>query len=194
MCFITCFSSVYACDEADSSAVRLCNSHGVRVAISDGFLLNMSSLLGMGLSDVVIRSERTDSKSSGVWEVGYRYSYNRFRLGADICYAGISSKVVYWDDKNEVKKENYRFFMLMPAMEVSYYKKKYFEMYGMACVGVAFSSYSMEGLGVESKFDNSFAFQINPVAMRFGNNRVAAFIEAGIGYKGFFTVGVNMNF
>lgn len=46
----------------------------------------------------------------------------------------------------------------------------------------------------KSSFSTDFAYQINPIALRVGNDRVGGFVEAGLGTKGFVTAGVSFKF
>lgn len=46
----------------------------------------------------------------------------------------------------------------------------------------------------KSDLTTSFAYQVNPIAVRVGNDRVGGFVEAGFGYKGFLTAGLSFKF
>lgn len=46
----------------------------------------------------------------------------------------------------------------------------------------------------KSSFSTDFAYQVNPIALRVGNNRVGGFVEAGLGTKGFVTAGISFKF
>ena len=42
--------------------------------------------------------------------------------------------------------------------------------------------------------ETGLAFQVNPIAVRVGNDRIGGFLETGLGYKGFLTAGVSLRF
>ena len=46
----------------------------------------------------------------------------------------------------------------------------------------------------KADLSTNFAYQVNPFAIRIGNDRVGGFIETGLGYKGFLTAGVSLRF
>ena len=46
----------------------------------------------------------------------------------------------------------------------------------------------------KSNFSTDFAYQVNPIALRVGNNRVGGFVETGLGTKGFVTAGISFKF
>ena len=63
------------------------NRHEFRVAASDGLTLTTVDVLGMGLSDALTGTKRSNEKGTMVYSVGYRYALNRFRLGGDLGFA-----------------------------------------------------------------------------------------------------------
>ena len=46
----------------------------------------------------------------------------------------------------------------------------------------------------KSSFSTDFAYQVTPIALRVGNNRVSGFVEAGLGTKGFVTASISFKF
>ena len=46
----------------------------------------------------------------------------------------------------------------------------------------------------KANFSTDFAYQVNPIAVRVGNERVGGFVEAGLGNKGFLTAGLSFKF
>ena len=46
----------------------------------------------------------------------------------------------------------------------------------------------------KADLSTSFAYQVNPIALRVGNDRIGSFVEAGLGNKGFLTAGVSLKF
>ena len=86
-------------------------------------------------------------------------------------------------------------FLILPTAEFVYYKRRLVELYGTAAAGVNLVRHTEKGLSEAGKaaarqtdLSTSFAYQINPIALRVG------FLEAGFGYKGFLTAGISMRF
>ncbi len=149
------------------------NRHEFRLAASDGLTLGVANVFGMGLADALLGSKRTDEKSTLVYGVGYRYAIKRFRVGADIGFAQVSSKLTLAGDKTPSYKERELNFLVLPTAEFVYYKRKLVELYGSAAAGVNFIRHSETGLTDigkrNAKKDSSsqaFAYQVNPIAVR----------------------------
>lgn len=176
--------------------------HEIRLSVSDGIPRTMAEILGIGLADALTGTKRSDAVSWGVYSLGYRYSINRFRIGSDLSFAYSQSKLTFLNDKNPSIKERELNLMVLPTFEYVYYQKGLIELYGSAAAGVDFSRTSYKKMaGVKetvptfkSDFYTSFAWQLNPIAIRIGNDRIGGFLEAGIGHKGFLTAGVSIRF
>ena len=139
--------------------------HDIRLSVSDGLTQGTSDILGMGIADAVLGSKRSDSKTSLTYGFGYRYSIN----------------------------------LVLPTAEFVYFKRRLVELYGSAAAGVNLSRHSETALAKnatagKSTLNTDFAYQVNPIALRVGNNRVGGFVEAGLGTKGFVTAGVSFKF
>ena len=177
--------------------------HDLRISFSDGQTLGGASFWGMGLSDALTGTKRTDQQSTGVFGLGYRYSLtHRFKLGMDLGVARVTSKVTSKPDKNPSIKEKELNLLVLPTAEFVYFRRNLFQLYGSASAGVDFSRHYETGLtkrGKElakknSKFEAEFAYQVNPLGLRVGNGRIGGFVEAGLGYKGFVTAGLSIGF
>ncbi|WP_028897536.1 hypothetical protein [Prevotella sp. HUN102] len=177
------------------------NLNEIRIGYSDGLTLGTASSWGMGISDALTGTKHTDERCSGVMGIGYRRHVRRCRLGVDLGFATASAK---WIDNTkdalpEVEKTQLN-FLVMPVAEMVYYKGGLIEIYGSLAAGVDITSFSKKGLTdagrkrAKTERSNSaeFAFQVNPVAMRVGNDRIGGVLEAGVGYKGFVTAGVSV--
>ena len=182
------------------------NRNEFRFGYSDGLTLGIASFWGMGLSDALTGTQRTDEQSSGVFGMGYRYHICRFRMGLDLGFASVSSKLNYTSGKGveptKDVKETQLNFLVMPVAEMVYFKRGIIELYGSVAAGVDFTRVKEKGLTelgktkaqAKAQTSTDFAFQVNPIALRVGNDRVGGFIEAGLGYKGFLTAGVSLKF
>lgn len=177
------------------------NKHDIRISVSDGLTQGSVGVLGMGLLDAVIGSKRTDEKYSLVYGLGYRYSLGRFKVGADLGFSNSSSKLALVGETSPSLKESNLNFLVLPAAEFVYYKRGLVELYGTAAAGVNLCRHKETALADAGKkamkkadLSTSFAYQVNPIALRVGNDRVGGFVEAGLGHKGFVTAGVSLKF
>lgn len=177
------------------------NRHEIRLSASDGLTLGVANIFGMGLTDAVTGSKRSDEKSSLVYGLGYRYSIYRFKVGADVGFAKSTSKLALIGETSPSLKEKDLNFMLLPTVEFTYFKRGIVELYGGAAAGVNLVNHTEKSLNKtvqhttkKNDISTSFAYQVNPIALRVGNDRIGGFLEAGLGYKGFLTLGVSMKF
>lgn len=177
------------------------SKHEIRLAVSDGLTLTTVDVFGMGLADAVMGSKRSDEKSSMVYGLGYRYAINRFRVGADLGFAQSSSKLAFAGEKTPSVKERELNFLVLPTAEFVYYKRGLVELYGGASAGVNVIRHKESALTEAGKsqvqkasLSTNFAYQVNPIALRVGNERIGGFLEAGLGHKGFLTAGVSLKF
>lgn len=177
------------------------NKHEIRISASDGLTQSAVDVLGLGLADAVTGSKRTDEKSSIVYGLGYRYAISRFRVGADLGFSHTTSKLTLAGDKKPSIKERELNFMVLPTAEFVYLKGKLIELYGNASAGVSIKRHTEAGLteagrnaAAKADLNTSFAYQVNPIAMRIGNETIGGFLEAGLGHKGFVTAGISFRF
>lgn len=177
------------------------NRHEIRVSVSDGLTQSAVDVLGLGLADAVTGSKRTDEKASIVYGLGYRYAVGRFRVGADLGFAHTTSKLTLSGDKMPSIKERELNFMILPTAEFVYLKSRLVELYGNASAGVSLKRHTETGLteagkaaAAKADLNTSFAYQVNPIALLVGNETIGAFVEAGLGHKGFITAGLSFRF
>lgn len=177
------------------------NRHEIRVSVSDGLTQSAVDVLGLGLADAVTGSKRTDEKASIVYGLGYRHAVGRFRVGADLGFAHTTSKLTLSGDKMPSIKERELNFMILPTAEFVYLKSRLVELYGNASAGVSLKRHTETGLteagkaaAAKADLNTLFAYQVNPIALRVGNETIGAFVEAGLGHKGFVTAGLSFRF
>lgn len=162
----------------------------------------MTGIFGNAFSDAVLGSKRTNERVWGVFGLGYRYGINRFKVGGDLGFATVNSKLAFAGQKAPSIKERDIHLLVLPTAEFSYFRRGVVELYGSAAAGVDLKRHSESGLTEEGKklaskksdFAASFAYQVNPIAIRVGNDRIGGFVEAGFGTKGFVTAGVSVGF
>lgn len=88
------------------------NKHEIRLSVSDGLTLGSADILGIGLSDAITGSKRTNQSNSMVYGIGYRYALNRFRLGGDLGFAQSSSQLTLSGEKTpSIKEKELNFFV-----------------------------------------------------------------------------------
>ena len=177
------------------------NKHDIRLSVSDGLTLGIVNIFGMGLTDAVTGSKRSDEKSSLVYGLGYRYAINRFKVGGDFGFVQTTSKLALIGEKSPSLKEKELNFLILPTVEFVYFKRGLIELYGAAAAGVDIVNHTETSLvktanknTKKTNFSTDFAYQVNPIALRVGNDRIGGFLEAGLGYKGFLTAGVSLKF
>ena len=194
-------SNVAKGQETTANNTQSMPRHEIRLSASDGLTLGLANVFGMGLSDAVTGSKRSDEKSSLVYSLGYRYSIARFRVGADLGFVQSTGKLTLAGETAPSLKEKDLNFMLLPTVEFVYFKRGVVELYGGASAGVNLVNHTEKSLNQtatsnakKSDLSTTFAYQVNPIALRVGNQRIGGFLEAGLGYKGFVTAGVSLRF
>ena len=177
------------------------NPNQIRFSVSDGLTLSTVDILGTGLSDAVIGGKRSDQKGTLLYGLGYRYSLNKFRLGADLGFARSNSKLTLTGENSPSIKECNLNFLLLPTAEFVYFRKGLFEMYGSAGAGINLSRHTEDALTEvgrknlnKSDLTTSFIYQVNPIGFSVGNDRIGGFVEIGLGSKGFLTAGLSLKF
>lgn len=200
LCVTACVTAVYG-QSNEKNVVYADKRHEIRLSVSDGLTQGVVDILGMGLEDAVLGSKRTDEKYSLVYGLGYRYALNRFRVGADLGFSHNSSRLIMAGEKEASLKEREWNFLVMPAAEFVYFKRGLIELYGSAGAGVSLIRHQETGLTAigkkaarKSDFSADFSYQVNPIALRVGNDRIGGFLEGGLGHRGFVTAGVSLRF
>lgn len=198
LCMVVGVNMVYAQSDKGNTTP---SKHEFRLSVSDGLTMGNANILGMGLSDALTGTKRTDESYSLVYGLGYRYALNRFRVGADLGFSQTNSKLVLSGEKSASIKERELNFLVLPTAEFVYYRRGIFELYGTAAAGVNLNRHTERGLTEAGKsiarkasLSTDFAYQVNPIALRVGNDRIGGFLEAGLGNKGFVTAGISLRF
>lgn len=136
-----------------------------------------------------------------LYGLGYRYSLNRFKVGADLGFARSSSELTLTGESSPSIKEKNLNFLVLPTAEFVYFRKGLFEMYGSAGAGINLSRRTEDALTEagrkslnKSDLTTSFIYQVNPIGFSVGNDRIGGFVEVGLGSKGFLTAGISLKF
>lgn len=177
------------------------NRNQIRFSVSDGLTLSTVDILGTGISDAITGGKRSDQKGTLLYGLGYRYSLNRFKVGADLGFARSSSKLTLTGESSPSIKEKNLNFLVLPTAEFVYLRKGLFEMYGSASAGINLSRHTEDALTEadrknlsKSDLTTSFIYQVNPISFSVGNDRIGGFVEVGLGSKGFLTAGLSLKF
>lgn len=208
LCLIS--EMVYGLCTPDKEKYFFCpkKKHAIKLSVSDGLTLSITNFLGIGDFDPMLDTGSYDQTTSGVIGIGYRYSINRFKVGGDFGFANVTTKKSNYADYYYSIKDRKQNFLILPIVEYLYYKtdclvskKGILELYGSVSSGMDFTR------SIESRFAESnkivfiksdliarFAYQINPIAILIGNDTIGGFLELGIGYRGFLTAGISLNF
>ncbi|WP_077197611.1 hypothetical protein [Prevotella ihumii] len=197
-----CCLLTYGVAFAQTDATEMPRKNEFRIGYSDGQTLGKASFWGIGLGNAVSGTTRKKDEATGVFSVGYRYSINRLRIGIDLGLVTVTSTYDWQGSGSEDIRRTQSNFMVMPVGEFLYYKRGVVELYGSLATGIDITSTSEKGLtrrGIEYAVtkhvaDVDFAFQVNPIALRIGNNHIGGFLEAGVGYRGFVTGGLSLRF
>ncbi len=197
-----CVASSISVTRAESKFTPSENKHDIRLSVSDGTTLTMTDIFGGALSEGLLGGKRTNEKVIGVFGLVYRYNIHRFRVGGDLGFALQSNKLTLNGQTTPSIKERKLNFMILPTAEFIYFKRNLVELYGSAAAGVNLCRESEKALNDEGKeaasknasLSTTFAYQINPIAVRVRNDRVGGFVEAGFGTKGFVTAGISVGF
>ncbi|MGL5787392.1 MAG: hypothetical protein ACRCX4_11325 [Bacteroidales bacterium] len=182
------------------------NKHEIRLSVSDGTPLNISNFLGTAIGDAITGTERDRIEICGIFGIGYRYAISRWKVGGDIGFASLTNRVKssFYGSMTRNTESNIH-FLILPTGELTYFKRKKVTLYSSAAIGAILSrssyssDYFFENRFIENSFNYSdfyatFAFQVNPIAIRVGNERIGGFMELGVGYKGFISAGISILF
>ncbi|MCC9017449.1 MULTISPECIES: outer membrane beta-barrel protein [Flavobacterium] len=186
--FLTFGTTVVKAQEISKHEINLTYSDGIPVSFADGFSNALSSaILGQKLN--------SETTSSGNFGLGYRYQITeRIRVGGDVAFQQEQTKQ---SDKNykPIATRTNRYFMAMPTISFSYIKTEWLDFYGSAAAGVIVDNYTNAETGKAAVKDNTtdFAFQVNPAGLRVGK-KFGGFVEAGFGYRGIISAGLNYKF
>ena len=141
---------------------------------------------------IVSGAEYENSKSSPIYSLTYKYAIkDKWFVYADGSFQNIKSDLIKDGDKlGDVK---HKYFTFGVGSEYHYIVKDWFQMYSGG--SVAITKQKSDGSSNIGDIDaNYFNFQVNAIGLRFGKKSLAGFIELGVGYKGFATVGGSYQF
>jgi hypothetical protein len=195
MLYIPCMTRAQT--EAGMSDLRIQVRDGLPLAFINAFTIGLTDAFSNSFSDWDIKREG-ESSVSGLWSIGYRYYVApRFNIGADIGYMKFNADYLLTKGAEERKGErNTTFLLALPNAEYVYLNKPKVQLYGNLGLGMIHLSGHSDVAGDGQPYDYSastFAFQVNPIGVRFGQ-RFGGFAELGFGLKGIFSAGFSARF
>lgn len=136
--------------------------------------------------------ERDTRGTIGAWSIGYnRYASARWSVGAMVNYQRYRHEFTFSNDAQGTARD--RFITLMGRTDYRWVNKPNFQMYSGLALGASFMSVqSISPANIEST-TTLFAFQVNPLCFRFGN-QIGFFVETGLGFNGLLAAGLSGRF
>lgn len=135
----------------------------------------------------------SNTKVSPAYILTYKTAIaNRWFLSADGSYQSIKEDVIQGGSNIGDVSTTYLTFGL--GTDYHYISKDWFQMYSGA--SIAYTSQSSDfttSSDIADETDGFFNYHLTAVGLRFGRT-LAAFVELGVGYRGFGTVGVSYQF
>lgn len=128
-------------------------------------------------------------------EISAQYLYNINKTWAVGCAAMYAGTKAY--NKDHTCNQTSNFIALMPSVRATWFHAKHFGMYSRAAVGGLLDFSTTKNTGTNNSSDDSsttgtYAFQVSPVAMEFGSNKVSGYLELGFGMQGMIMAGVRV--
>ncbi len=160
-----------------------------------GSFVGLFKAIGEGIAAGIGKSEY-HTKHTGTYGIDYYYQMNSWlRVGGKAVYEGYNTTV------NDtlgvvVDKYNISFVSVMPSVQFSYLNKKLVKLYSGVDLGASFI------LCPDKKEDGTpytscqaiFAFNIVPIGIRVGNDKVYGLVETNLGYDAFIKAGIGVRF
>ena len=173
------------------------SKHEFKAFYSTAYPGNIADAFAFGISNAILGNEKIETSTFGMAGLGYRYQINkRFRAGLDLGFSPAKESVFKKQNDKTASTETtiYR-FLAIPTVDFSYWNNDWINLYGSAGIGLC-ATHRKDKNNKDAKPMNlkDFAYQVNPIGIRIGNNTIGAFVEAGYGYKGVITAGVSLNF
>ncbi len=157
--------------------------HRISLSYGDGlsYTINLGSVsLFPGLGNPVKMT------TSGGVNLDYMYMLPSGKLGLGVGI-GLNPITFYPMAIGDDYSYSHLMFSVMPRIQWNYYRSKtgLVELYGNASIGW------MTSLTKNASI-NALAWQIDPIAVRIGSDRIAGFVSAGYGSRGIFNVGIQI--
>lgn len=170
-----------------SGALYSQETHELKIGVGDSSMLTSSNQIVNAFENffsaiLLMGTSEDDYKVKTPYLFAdYRYPLSEtVKIGLQVGFGSVENNKTstYIDGSQLSKKFTYNYFTVMPGIDVRYFKKNLFTMYGNANLGVSFTT--VKDSNNEKESTTGFSFQINPVGLSYGD-KIAGFIEGGIG-------------
>lgn len=177
-------------------------SNHVYIGASDGIIYTIAYALGSVFGSVI--SAPLAGESVSMWHLGcYSLGYERdlgtsgVSLGATATFMPTRYQIQKTETHEMVSDRTGCAYMAMADCRYSYLRRRSFNLFSMAQVGAVYMG-NVNGYGRSSDediaSDLAFAFQINPIGIRFGGSHLGGYVALGIGHLGIFNAGLTYGF
>lgn len=175
------------------------NEISISAGTSSGFgsIVGIFKAIGEGIAGGIDKNKDYQTKLTGTYGIDYYYQVNSwFRVGGKAVYEGYNTKVINDTTGALIEKYNISFVSVMPSVQFSYLNKGLVKLYSGADIGASFIMIP------DKKEDGTrytscqpiFAFNIVPIGIRVGNEKVFGLVETNIGYDAFIKAGIGIRF
>ncbi|MBR5982385.1 MAG: hypothetical protein IK025_01515 [Bacteroidales bacterium] len=157
-----------------------------------GSIFDLFKVVIEGVANGLANNYKTDTKFVGTYGLDYYYQVNSWlRPGAKIVYEGLTTSV--YDTTNAlVNHYNTSTLSVMPSVQFSYLNRKYVKLYSGIDLGVAvIFDDNKQGSSLSTTL---FAFNITPIGIRVGNDRIFGLVETNIGMDALIKGGFGVRF
>lgn len=189
-----CFGTAFA-QEAKSTELP---SNALNITVADGAGEGATAMMAETMALVIkaIFNSDTDEKIVGwipYFSLGYDHHFNdsRWSVGAETGYWHFAVR----NNKSETPDIRHGNVGVAAATGKFYYKTRGFcKLYGGVNLGVGLTGVMNEKDGATTfEAPQVFpAFQLNPIGVRLGNEKVGFIAELGAGYRGIFQIGLSI--
>lgn len=161
-----------------------------------GSFVGLFKAIGEGIASGIDKNKDFHTKHTGTYGIDYYYQINSWlRVGGKAIYEGYNTTV---NDSlgAVVDKYNISFVSVMPSVQFSYLNRKLVKLYSGVDLGASFI------LCPDKKEDGTpytscqtiFAFNVIPIGIRVGNDKVYGLVETNLGYDAFIKAGIGVRF
>lgn len=170
-----------------------CPQHEISVGYGVVGVTDIATIFGNMFAGA-FTGEVDELNTTGEISAQYLYNFNNtWSIGCAAMYTGTTAY-----NKERTCKQTDSFIALMPTVRATWFHSSHFGMYSRAAIGglIDFANTtntgSTNGTKKESSTSGNVAFQVSPVCMEFGSNKVSGFLELGFGMQGMFMAGVRV--
>lgn len=158
--------------------------HRISLSYGDGLGLRSGTSAGLfpGLNSHGV-GNMNDLKTIGSFNIDYLYILPSGRWGFGVS-AGLTSVTCYPFIGTNLSY-SHLLLSIAPRVQCNYFRSKLVELYGAASVGVMMSMTPNSNLW-------AMAWQLDPIAVRVGTDRIAGFVSVGYGSRGIVGVGLQI--